>query len=42
MYIYIYEKRNLIKGFKLYNYNIVLYNGEKPKRLNWTEWTKVD
>ena len=40
--VYIYEKRNLIKRFKLYTYNIVLYNGEKPKRLNWIEWTKVD
>ena len=25
IYIYIYEKYNLIKNFKLYNYNIALY-----------------
>ena len=36
IYIYIYEKRNLIKRFKLYNYNIVLYKLRKTKE------TKLD
>ena len=32
--IYIYEKCNLIKRFKLYNYNIVLYKWRKTKETN--------
>ena len=36
IYIYIYEKSNLIKRFKLHNYNIVLYKWRKSKE------TKLD